>query len=80
MDMIDRVYDASRCILQSFEFDNLLRIHAAYPALPPMLTYGAGQRDDERCFAHGISIDVDQYVMTDKMIADFHAHGLEAAV
>lgn len=80
MDMIDRVYDVSRCILQSFEFDNLLRIHAAYPALPLMFTYGTRQHDYERCFAHGISIDVDQYVMTDKMIADFHGHGLEVAV
>ena len=83
MDTIKRVYDVSRCILQSFQCDNLLRIHAAYPELRLMLTYGARQRDEggyECCFAHGVSIDADQYVLTEKLIEDFHAHGLDVAV
>lgn len=80
MDMIEEVYDLSKCILQSFDFDNLIRIHQAYPSLPLMFTYGTAQREWERCFEYGFSIDVDQYVITQEMVDAFHDHGLEVAV
>lgn len=80
MDTIERVYDVSQCILQSFQFDNLIRIHQVYPSLPLMFTYGTAQRDYERCFDYGFSIDADQYVITEKMVEDFHARGLSVGV
>lgn len=80
MDCIEKEYDISKCILQSFQFDNLVRIHKFYPALPLMFTYGSAQSEYERCFEYGFSIDADQYVVTEKMINDFHAQGLKVGV
>ena len=74
------VYDLKKCILQSFDFDNLLKCRAMFPELPLMFTYGTGESGWERCFAHGISIDADQYVLTDEMLEAFHAHGLDVGV
>ena len=80
MDTIAKTYDVSKCILQSFEFDNLVRIHRAWPELPLMFTYGTAQRGYERCFEYGFSIDADQYVVTEEMVRDFHRHNLEVGV
>ena len=74
------VYDLKKCILQSFDFDNLLKCRALFPELPLMFTYGTGESGWERCFAHGISIDASQNVLTDEMIDAFHAHGLDVGV
>ena len=74
------VYDLKKCILQSFDFDNLLKCRALFPDLPLMFTYGTGESGWERCFDHGISIDADQYVLTDEMLRAFHAHGLDVGV
>ena len=74
------VYDLKKCILQSFDFDNLLKCRAMFPELPLMFTYGTGESGWERCFDHGISIDADQYVLTDEMLEAFHAHGLDVGV
>lgn len=76
--LAEEVYDLKKCILQSFDFENLLRTRELFPDLPIMLTYG----DDEpegyaRCFAHGISLDACKTAVTPEMIGDFHAHGLE---
>ena len=79
-DLAASVYDLSKCILQSFCFENLLEARALFPALPLMWTYGRSESQYERCFAHGFSIDVDQFVVTQQMIDDFHAHGLEVGV
>ena len=75
------VYDLKKCILQSFEFENLLSARRAFPDLPLMLTYG----DDEpehwsRCFPEGFSIDVSKTALTKEMLDAFHAHGLEVGV
>ena len=80
IDTIREVYDISKCIMQSFEFDNLLRMRALWPDLPLMFTYGTESGDYKRCFEHGISIDASYLVLTDQMIADFHQHGLEVGV
>ena len=79
-DLAAEVYDLSKCILQSFDFNNLLEARALFPDLPLMLTYGRNESDYERCFAHGFSIDVDQYVVTQEMINEFHTQGLEVGV
>ena len=74
------VYELKKCILQSFDFDNLLRCRALFPDLPLMFTYGSGESGWERCFEHRIAIDADQYVLTDKMIRAFREHGLDVGV
>ena len=79
-DLAQEVYDLKKCILQSFGFENLLQARALFPELPLMWTYGQSESHYERCFDHGFSIDADQYVVTEKMIADFHAQGLEVGV
>lgn len=78
--LVEEVYELSKCILQSFDFENLVRIHRQIPSLPVMFTYGSGQSNYERCFDYGFSIDVDQYVVTEKMIEDFHSRNLEVAL
>lgn len=78
--LVREVYDLSKCILQSFDFDNLVKIHNQIPDLPVMYTYGKSERNYERCFDYGFSIDVDQYVVTEKMIAEFHDRNLEVGV
>lgn len=78
--LVDEVYDLKKCIFQSFDFDNLLRARRQFPDLPLMYTYGSCETHYERCFAHGISIDADQFVITPDMIEQFHAHGLEVGV
>lgn len=79
-DLAAEVYDLSKCILQSFDFNNLLEARALFPSLPLMWTYGRSESDYWRCFEPGFSIDVDQYVVTQDMINDFHAQGLEVGV
>ena len=71
-DLAAEVYDLKKCILQSFDFDNLLKCRAMFPELPLMFTYGSGESGWERCFGHGISIDADQYVLTDDMLEVTH--------
>ena len=78
-DLAAETYDLSKCILQSFDFDNLIKARNLFPNLPIMLTYGAGDTDYERCFEYGISIDADYHVITEEMIEQFHSRGLEVA-
>ena len=74
------VYDLSRCILQSFDFDNLLKAREQFPDLPIMLTYGTDDTGWERCLEHGFSIDADYRCATEEMVQAFHDAGLEFAV
>lgn len=76
----EETYDLSKCILQSFEFDNLLKARKLFPKLPLMLTYGTNDTGYERCFDYGISIDADYKVMTEEMVREFHDRGLEVGV
>lgn len=73
-------YDLSRCIMQSFSFDNLLKARELFPDLPLMLTYGEGDTGYERCFDYGFSIDVEYTAVTEEMVNAFHERGLEVAV
>ena len=78
--MVSEVYDLSKCILQSFDFDNLVRTHKLCPELGIMLTYGTNERNYERCFEYGFSLDSDIKITTQKMVDDFHERNLFAAV
>ena len=71
----DTLYDLSKCILQSFEFDNLIKAREIVPDLPLMLTYG-GEGDYKKCFDYNISIDADYNVMTEEMVKEFHDNNL----
>lgn len=76
----DEVYDLQKCILQSFKFDNLLKAREICPDLPLMLTYGTDDEGYERCFEYGISIDIDYRAISEELVEEFHANGLEVAV
>lgn len=76
----EETYDLSKCILQSFDFDNLIKARKLFPDLPLMLTYGQGDTGYEKCFDYGIAIDADYYVMTPEMVEEFHSRGLEVGV
>lgn len=79
-DMAAEVYDLSKCILQSFNFDNLIRAHEQFPDLGIMLTYGEGDEGYERCFEYGFSIDMEYTCVTPEIIEEFHSRSLEVAV
>lgn len=79
-DMAAEVYDLKKVILQSFSFDNLLLAHKLFPTMPLMLTYGSAEREYERCFDYGFSIDVDYVTVSKKMIRRFHERGLEVGI
>lgn len=80
IDEIKETYSLSKCIIQSFDFDNLLRLHKLVPDLPLMFTYGSGESHYERCFDYGISLDIDQNILSEEIIEEFHARDLEVAV
>ncbi len=79
-EMVREVYDLSRCILQSFDVDNLIMARELFPELPLMLTYGSCESGYERCFDYGFSIDAEYTVITKEMIEEFHSRGLEVAL
>lgn len=79
-DLAARVYKLEKCILQSFEFDNLLKARALFPDLPLMLTYGSTDDSYKKCFDYGISIDADYQVMTEEMVKEFHDRDLLVAL
>ena len=79
-EIASEVYDLHKCILQSFDFDNLIRCHELFPELPLMYTYGWNQKDWPRCFEYGFLIDADHLVLTEEMVKAFHERGLEVGV
>ncbi len=74
--MAGRVYDLSKCVLQSFEFENLVKAHEAFPDLQIMLTYGKNCGDYHKCIEYGFHIDAEYKVATPKMVKEFHDSGL----
>jgi len=77
--LAEKTYCLEKCILQSFDFDNLLKAKAMFPDLPVMLTYGTGDTNYERCFEYGISIDANLNQLSDEMVEQFHERGLLVA-
>lgn len=78
--LVEEVYELKKCIMQSFDFDNLIKIHNYLPDLPLMYTYGSGESHYERCFDYGFHIDADQWVITEQMVKEFHERGLEVGL
>lgn len=78
--LAEKTYSLDKCILQSFNFDNLLKARELFPDLPLMLTYGDSETDYKQCFEYGISIDADYKVITEDMIKEFHDRGLLVAL
>lgn len=78
--MVAEVYDLSKCIMQSFDFDNLINTSKMFPGMPLMYTYGHGEFDWRRCLKYGFSLDADLDVITPRVIRAFHRHGLEVAL
>ncbi len=76
----ERVYDLKKCIMQSFEFDNLIKAHEMFPELPLMLTYGSSKDDYKRCLEYGFSLDAYYKNTTEEMIKEFHEKNLEVAL
>ena len=64
----------------SFECDNLIKAHEAFPELNIMLTYGKNCGDYRRCFDYGFDIDADYKVATKEMVKEFHDKGLKVGV
>lgn len=79
-ELVDEVYDLSKCIMQSFDFNNLIKAREMFPSLPLMLTYGSNESGYERCFDYGFSIDAEYKVITKEMIEEFHGRNLEVAL
>ena len=79
-DLAAEVYDLSKCILQSFDFDNLIKCREMFPDLPLMLTYGSNESGYERCFDYGIAIDAETKITTKEFVDEFHSRGLEYGV
>lgn len=79
-DTVSEVYDLSKCIMQSFEFANLIKAREMFPDLPLMLTYGSDEIDYRRCFDYGFSLDAYYKTATEEMIKEFHDRNLEVAL
>ena len=74
--MAAEVYDLSMCELQSFEFDNLIRAHEAFPELKIMLTCGSHDADVDRCLDYGFDIDMSYNGIDAETVKQFHDRGL----
>lgn len=79
-ELVEEIYDLSKCIMQSFDFNNLIKAHEMFPDLPLMLTYGSNESGYERCFEYGFSIDAEYKIITKEMIEEFHSRNLEVAL
>lgn len=78
--MVAEVYDLSKCIMQSFDFSNLLRTSKMFPGMPLMYTYGIGDRHWRKCLRCGFSLDADFRSVSPRMIKAFHKRNLEVAL
>ena len=76
-DMAAEIYDLSRCPLQSFKIDNLIRAKQLYPELPVMLTCDSFDETVRQAYELGFSIDMDLRGLTQETVDLFHAAGLE---
>ena len=81
----DEVYDVEKCIMQSFEFENLVNAQAICKEIFPnknirfMLTWGNDREDYHRCFDYGFDIDTQFGSLTPTMVKEFHERGLQVA-
>lgn len=80
--LAEEVYTLSQCILQSFNFDNLIRAHEMFPALQIMLTFGYGETPEDlaRCLAYSFHIDADYKALSYYDVERFHKKGLKVGL
>jgi glycerophosphoryl diester phosphodiesterase len=74
--MAQEVYDLRMCELQSFDFDNLVRAHEAFPDLKIMLTCSDHNADVDRCLEYGFDIDMDYRGIGAETVKTFRDAGL----
>ena len=79
-EMAREVYDLSKCMLQSFQMENLIRAHELFPELQIMLTWGKDRGDYSRCFDYGFDIDASYWSANRKLLRDFHSCGLRVGL
>ena len=78
--MAAEVYTLEMCELQSFNFDNLLRAHKAFPELKIMLTCGEHDENVDKCLEYGFDIDMAYGGIKDETVKMFHEKGLKVAL
>ena len=81
----DTYYNVEKCIMQSFEFDNLIKAKEMCARIFPgrdvrfMLTWGRDRGDYSKCFEYGFDIDAEVSALSSKMVKEFHEHNLQVA-
>ena len=78
--MAGEVYDLKMCSLQSFDLDNLIRAHKAFPELQIMLTCGEPDEDVYKCLELGFDIDMAHSGIYKRLVDRFHEKGLKVAL
>ena len=74
------VYDLKMCSLQSFDLDNLIRAHEAFPDLQIMLTCGEPNEDVYKCLELGFDIDMAHSGIYKSLVDRFHKKGLKVGL
>ena len=81
----DKYYNVEKCIMQSFEFNNLIKAKEMCARVFPgrnvrfMLTWGKDRGDYHKCIEYGFDIDAEFGSLTQKMVEEFHENGLQVA-
>ena len=75
--MAERIYDLSKCPLQSYNIGNLIRAKNLFPELPVMLTCDAPDDTVQEALDRGFAIDMDLHGLTEEIVTMFHSAGLE---
>ena len=78
--MAEEVYDLKMCSLQSFELDNLIRAHEAFPDLQIMLTCSDPDEDVRRCLELGFDIDMSYWGINKRTVEAFREKGLKVGL
>ncbi len=72
--------DLSKCSLQSFDMDNLVRAHQLFPDLPIMLTCDEHDELVDKALEYGFDIDMEFSNLDKQTVKQFHDAGLKVAV
>lgn len=78
--MAQEIYDLKMCSLQSFDMDNLIRTHKAFPDLAIMLTCGKHDELVDKSLELGFDIDMAISGITPELVKAFHDKGLKVAL
>ena len=84
--LFEEVYDVEKCVMQSFEIENLIGAQEMCKRVFPtknvrfMLTWSKDRGDYSRCFDYGFDIDANVCSVSPGLVKDFHERGLEVAV